>query len=197
MVALRKHAPTRMTVDEFLAWDPGDPTAPRWQLVDGEPVAMAPGSDAHGSIQSEIVRLLGNHLLERGSPCRAVTEPGIVPRLRAEQNYRVPDIGVTCAPPSDGLMLPEPVLLIEILSPSNEVETRANIWAYASIPSMREILAVRSTRIEAELLIRDAEGNWPAEPTSIGPGGSVTLPSIDFTAPLAAFYRTTALAARG
>ena len=185
-----------MTVDEFLAWDPGDPTVARWQLVDGEPVAMAPGSDAHGSLQAEIAALLRNHLLERGSPCRAVTEPGILPRLRAEQNYRVPDIGVTCAPPSDGLMLPDPVLLIEILSPSNEVETRANIWAYASIPSVREILAVRSTRVEAELLIRGADGSWPAEPTIIGPDGSVMLPSIGFAAPLVAFYRTTALAVR-
>ncbi len=195
MVALRKHAPTRMTVDEFLAWDPGDPSV-GWQLIDGEPVAMAPGSDAHGSIQGEIARLLGNHLLERGGPCRIVTEPGVVPRVRADQNYRVPDIAITCAPPSDGLMVPEPVVLIEILSPSNEVDTRANIWAYATIPSVREILAVRSTRIEAELLIRDADGNWPAKPVIIGPGGSVTLPSIGFTTPLAAFYRTTAIAAR-
>jgi hypothetical protein len=32
--------PDRMTVAEFLAWDaPGET---RWQLVDGEPVAMAP-----------------------------------------------------------------------------------------------------------------------------------------------------------
>ena len=185
-----------MTVDEFLAWDPGDPTIATWQLIDGEPVAMAPGSDAHGSIQGEIARLLGNHLLERNNACRAVTEPGVVPRVRAEHNYRVPHIGVTCAPPSDGLMLPDPILLIEILSPSNEVETRANIWAYATIPSVREILAVRSTRIEAELLIRDTDGNWPAEPLVIGPGGNLTLPSIDFTAPLAAFYRTTALAGR-
>ena len=196
MVALRKHAPTRMTVDEFLAWDPDDPSAAGWQLIDGEPVAMAPGSQAHGSIQNEIGRLLGNHLLERGSPCRTITEPGIVPRVRSDRNYRVPDIGVTCAPPSDSQMVPEPVLLIEILSPSNEVETRANIWAYATIPSLREILAVRSTRIEAELLIRDADGSWPAEPIMIGPDGNVTLPSIDFTAPLAAFYRTTALARR-
>jgi Uma2 family endonuclease len=195
MVAVRKRAPTRMTVDEFLAWDPGDPSV-AWQLIDGEPVAMAPGSDAHGSIQSEIARLLGNHLLERGSPCRAVTESGVVPRMRADQNYRVPDLGVTCAPPSDGLMLPEPVLLIEILSPSNEVDTRANIWAYATIPSVREILAVRGTRTEAELLIRGPDGNWPAEPAMIGRDGGVTLPSIGFTAPLAAFYRTTALAVR-
>lgn len=196
MVALRKRAPTRMTLDEFLAWEPADPTASTWQLIDGEPVAMAPGSDAHGSIQGEIAALLRNHLLERRSPCRVVMEPGIIPRVRADRNYRVPDLGVTCAPPSGALMLPEPVLLIEILSPSNELETRSNIWAYTTIPSVREILAIRSTRIEAELLVRDGDGNWPAQPVIVGAGDSLTLPSIGFTAPLVAFYRTTTLADR-
>jgi Uma2 family endonuclease len=183
-----------MTLDEFLAWDPRDPSVHTWQLIDGEPVAMAPGSDAHGAIQSELARLLGNHLLERNSPCRVVTEPGIVPRVRANRNYRVPDLGITCTPPSDSLMVQEPILLIEILSPSNKPETRSNIWAYTTLPSVREILAIRSTRIEAELLTRGADGNWPAEPEIIGPAGLVTLPSIGFTMALAAFYRTTALA---
>ena len=93
-----------------------------------------------------------------------MTEPGIVPRVRANRNYRVPDLGVTCAPPSHDLMVSEPIVLIEILSPSNEADTRANIWAYTTVPSVREILAIRSTRIEAELLVRGADGTWPAEP---------------------------------
>jgi Uma2 family endonuclease len=87
-----------MTLDEFLWWDPHDPSGRTWQLIDGKPAAIAPGNDTHGSLQAEIARLLGNHLLERGSACRAVTEPGIIPRVRANRNYRVPDLGVTCAP---------------------------------------------------------------------------------------------------
>src|SRR5580698_6031783 len=140
MVALRKHAPARMTLNEFLEWDPGDRTRRTWQLIDGEPAAMAPGSETHAALQSEIARLLGNHLIEQGSQCRVLTEPGIVPRVRANRNYRVPDLGVTCAPPSRNLMIAEPVLLIEILSPSNEADTWANVWTYTTIPSVREIL---------------------------------------------------------
>src|SRR4249919_758686 len=109
MVALRRRAPARMTLDEFLAWDSGDRSGRPWQLIDGEPVAMAPGSDAHGAIQSEIGALLRNHLLEQRSPCRVVTEPGIVPRVRANRNYRIPDLGVTCTPPSLDLMMAEPI----------------------------------------------------------------------------------------
>jgi len=194
MVTLRKHIPARMTVNEFLAWDSGDRTGRTWQLIDGEPVAMAPGSESHGAIQSELNGLLRNHLIERGSPCRVLTEPGIVPRVRAKRNYRIPDLGVTCAPPSHNLMVSEPILLIEILSPSNESETWANVWTYTTIPSVREILIVHSTRQEAELLRRRADGSWPEEPDMIRAGADVVLASIDFVVPLASLYRTTVLA---
>ena len=92
-------------------------------------------------------------------------------------------------------MLPDPVLLIEILSPSNEVETWANVWTYASIPSVAEILVIQSTRIGAQLLRRGADGQWPDQPEAIGPDAPLTLTSIDFTVPLRAIYRTTVLSA--
>ena len=193
MVALRKRLPTRMTVAEFLSWDSGDPSGRRWQLIDGEPLAMAPGSETHGAIQGELIGLLRDHLLEQRSPCRVIAEPGVVPRVRADRNYRVPDLGVTCAKPSLDLTVSEPVLLVEVLSPSNEADTRANIWAYTTIPSVRELLVVNSTRIEAELLRRDSHGVWPEQPELIGPGGTLILASVDLTLPLTALYRTTAL----
>ena len=74
-----------------------------------------------------MARLLGNHLVAQGSPCHVVTGPGIVPRVRANRNYRVPDLGATCAQASNEPMVAEPNLLVEILSPSNEAETRSNI----------------------------------------------------------------------
>jgi Uma2 family endonuclease len=91
-------------------------------------------------------------------------------------------------------MLPEPVLLIEIMSPSNEAETWANIWTYISIPSVTEIVAIHSTRIEAELLRRQADGSWPKQPEIIGPDGTLTLHGIGYSMPLAALYRTTTMA---
>ena len=196
MVALRKRPPEPMTLTEFLAWEPKDRSGRTWQLIDGEPLAMAPGNETHGAIQNEIAALLRNHLLERDSPCRSITEPGIVPQTGASRNYRVPDIGVTCAPPSDGDALPEPVLLVEIPSPSNAKATRPNVWANTTIPSVREITVVHSTRIEAELLRRRPDGNWPDGPQIFGPGDTLTLSSIDFVAPLSLLYRTTIFATR-
>jgi Uma2 family endonuclease len=195
MSAAVHHPFTRMTLDEFLVWNPDKGSELRWQLVDGEPVAMAPASDAHGSIQSELAYLLVDHLRRSGSPCRVITEPGIIPQLRARDNFRIPDLGVTCALPEQGrLEVTQPVLLIEILSPSNEREARANVWAYATVPSVREILLVRSTRVEAELLRRTNDGSWPEQPELIQAGGTLELASLGFTVPLLALYRTTALA---
>ena len=194
MSAALKRPPSRMTVDEFLAWDSGDRTGQRWQLVDGEPVAMAPASDNHGSIQAELARLLGNHLVERGSPCRVVTEPGVVPRVRSNENWRVPDLGVSCTPSSGGVDVPAPVLLVEILSPNNHAETRNNVWAYTTIPSVQEILVVHSTRIEAELLRRRDDGSWPEQPETIEAEQILELASVSFSISLDALYRTTSLA---
>jgi Uma2 family endonuclease len=193
MAAMRGRLPTRMTVDEFLVWDSEDTTGRRWQLIDGEPVLMAPAADIHARIQAELIRLLGNHLLAAGSPCSVVGAPGIVPRVRANENFRVPDLGVTCAPPSGEVMVPEPILLVEILSPSNEAKTWSNIWAYTTIPSVQEILAVRSTRMEVELLRRGADGNWPASPVIVRPPDALGLSSIGFETAVADLYRTAGL----
>ena len=92
------------------------------------------------------------------------------------------------------LMVSDPILLIEILSPSDEIETWANIWAYTTIPSVVEILVVSSTKIEAELLRHRDDGSWPEIPERIGAGDYMKLASIDFSIVLRAFYRTTALA---
>jgi len=184
--------PVVMNVTEFLAWDA--PQGNAWQLVDGQPQAMAPASRTHNAIQGELGRLIGNHLLERGSPCIMVPTPGVVPRVRADSNYRIPDLAVTCTGyQQEEYALSEPVLVVEVLSPSDQAETWGNVWAYTTIPSVREILVLNSTAIEAHLLRRDADGNWPERATLIT-DGELELATIEFRVPLAAIYRTTRLA---
>ena len=190
MTALPK-IPVRMTVAEFFAWNP--PSQQLWQLVDGEPQAMAPASITHGAIQSELCRLIANHLDEHSSPCRVVTTPGVIPRVQSETNFRIPDLAVSCSGyDAEDSALTDPVLLIEILSPSNQAETWANVWAYATIPSVKEILVLRTATIGAELLCRNPDGSWPEQPLTIA-AGNLTLQSIGLTIPLAAAYRTTRL----
>ena len=90
-----------------------------------------------------------------------------------------------------GLIL-APVLIAEILSPSNQAQTWSNVWAYTSIPSVQEILVLHSVSIGAEVLRRGPDGTWPAD-TSKVKAGDLVLDSIGFRAPLADIYRTTRL----
>lgn len=197
MVALPKlpDPPASLSVEDFLAWNPQDGNL--WQLVDGQPQAMAPANRTHGSIQGELGSLLRNHLLERGSPCSVVVTPGVVPPVNAGQNVRVPDLAVTCSGyDTEERILEDPILLVEILSPSNQAETWSNVWTYAAMPSVREILVVRSDSIGAQLLRRNPDGTWPDRPVPVEDGDTLTLESLGFSAPLSALYRTTRLARR-
>jgi Uma2 family endonuclease len=195
MTALSKHPP-RMTIAEFVAWDDG--SGARFQLIDGIPQAMAPARPIHGALQVAAARLLENHLIARASPCRAIAEAGVVPRVRADINLRVPDVAVTCAALDvDQRSVVDPVVIVEILSPSNEAETRESVRAYTTIPSVREILVLHSTHVLAELFRREPDGSWPANPLELGPGDPLELRSLDFSRPLAEFYARTPLAAGG
>jgi Uma2 family endonuclease len=186
--------PPRMTVAEFLEWEPDDRSGARWLLRDGEPEMMAPASDPHGSIQARLVQLLGVHLDARGGRCRVVVAPGVVPEERSEDNCLVPDLGITCAPPTGAHLMHEPLVLIEILSPTNVSRTRANVRAYKTIPTVAEIVVLRSTAIAAEVLRRTPNGEWPQQPDIIDAAGELRLDSIGFTVPLRDAYRTTNLA---
>lgn len=190
MPALAK-LPELMSVHDFLAWVPSD--GRMWQLVDGEPQAMAPPNRTHGTLQGELSRLIGNHLQDKVSPCTLVVTPGVLPHVQAAHNMRVPDLAVTCSDyEAEETGLTDPVLIVEILSPSNQTETWANVWAYTTIPSVREILVLRTTTVGADLLRRGPDGTWPREPDIITEG-DLTLDSIGLRTPLADLYRSTRL----
>jgi len=183
----------RMTVEEFLAWaDDGSPE--KWQLMDGEPFATALARTGHGVIQANLAFLLTGALRARNSPCVTLTEPAVQPRVRSAINLRMPDLAVTCAAFSpDQVVLPNPVLIVEILSPSNEPTTWDNVWAYTTIPSVQEILVVHSIRMRVELLRRQADGSWPEEPLLIEADGTLTLDGAGLTCALPELYRGTHL----
>ena len=191
MVALAE-LPAFMPVDEFLAWEPGDGQA--WQLVDGVPQAMAPTNRTHGALQGELGALLSLRPPERSSPCSVITAPGVIPHVQAGHNVRIPDLGVTCTPYTDEqATLADPVLLVEILSPFTQAETWSNVWTYTTVPSVQEILVLRSASVGAEPLRRAADGARPQRPESVTQGDLV-LDSAGLRTPLAQLYRTTRLA---
>jgi Uma2 family endonuclease len=185
--------PYLMTVAEFLDWETPD-GSDRWELIDGTPEAMAPASDRHGAIHGEVARLIGNHLADMRPDCRVIIESGTRPN---EHNVRVPDLSITCGPLDPGARLGNPLLVIEILSPSNWRRTWANVTLYKTVPGIQEILVLHSTEMKAELLRREPDGVWPGDPLAVLAGDVLRLESIGFAAPLAAFYRTSGMSPPG
>ena len=181
------NVPALMTLEEFLTWDAPGPGL--WQLIDGVPLAMALAGWTHGIIQSTVASLILNHLDEIGGPCVMMTNPGIIPAFRTNRNYFIPDAAVTCSESDIGVPgIRHPILVIEILSPSNHAETWRNIRAYMLMPSVREILVIRSDFVSIDLLRRDAEGAWPDDVATVTEG-AFTLTSLDLTMAVGALYR--------
>ena len=178
----------RMTAEEFLR-RPDDADGTKYELVDGVLRAMSPATVHHGAIQALVAVRIGSHLLDANSPCIAVTEPAVEIRVRAKENRRIPDIGVTCSPYAQRTVdLPDPILLVEILSPGNRKETMENVRAYMTIPSVREILVVNSIGFGVQLLRRQEDGHWPSDFTTFDADGDLTLESIGLTMPAKSFY---------
>lgn len=175
-----------LTADQFLDW-PGDGTGRAYQLIDGEPVAMSPAMESHGRLQARLARWLGNHLAAHRPGCEVVVAAGVQPRADAAHNVRVPDLLVTCSPDTRRYT-EEPVLIVEILSPSNARETREAVRACLSIPSLREALVLGSEAMVAEVLTRDADGAWPAQPVPFGPGDTLVLETLGFEIAIDALY---------
>ena len=186
--------PVRMTSEEFLRSNlrlgPG-----KHELIHGVVVAMAPASPTHAVLQNRLGYLLTRHFEGNQMPCRAMTEAGVKPRLRAKWNLRVPDLLVTCgAPPGpNDRVVDEPIVVIEILSTSNRSDPDNSIIACATIPSVKEMLVVDSQEQFVEVWRRDEFGNWPFEGEIATLGGSVALASIGLTLSLADIYAGTHL----
>lgn len=181
--------PRPMTIEEFLDWADRQPG--RWELRDGVPSRMAPASVPRGLIQVEIVDRLLQHL--RGTRCTPLTGVSMIPRGRAAHNMLVPDVTVACNPEQDGRSAGDPRVLFEILSPSNERDTRDNIWRFMSIPGVREIVVLDSTQVAGELLARAENGPWPDDARRLEGDAILTLASLGFAVPFREFYARTRL----
>ncbi len=183
----------RMTTGQFLDWDGGGHQG-KLELANGHVRAMSPASGTHALIQANLAYLVGAHLRAKGLPCRVGTEAPIVPHLHANYNVRAPDLAVTCAPVSDSKIFPDPVLIIEVMSPGNKREMWESIWACATVPSLIEVAVIDSEVVRAEVFRKDAAGAWPKDPEVSEAGGVLLLQSIGARLTLSDIYAGTHLA---
>jgi Uma2 family endonuclease len=178
MSASAKKLPELMTVDEFIAW-PGDGTGLWYDLVDGRLRAHAAPNDLHATMHGTLAYLLIAHVREHLPFCRVAIGGGVRPRIKSNWNYRVPDITMTCSKNAKGQHdVPDPVVIIELLSPSNQADTWDNVRNYATVPSISDIVIIDTQRIHADVLTRDDKGHWPANPVEVQRGGVIALTSL-------------------
>jgi Uma2 family endonuclease len=177
--------PLRMSLAEFLDWDDGTDTL--YELVEGRIVAMAPPNDAHGTIIMNIGLAIGPALK---APCRIVGNAGIVLPER-DDRYYVADLAVTCdQPASQRRFLPEPRLMVEVLSRSTAAHDRGLKGEdYRQLASVQEILFVSNDERRVVRLRREVD-HWAID-DFIG-DASVRLVSIDATMSLSTIYANVA-----
>jgi len=190
MNQIARPLPPSMTADEFLDW-PGDGSGRKFELVDGRLRPVSPASTTHGRLQANLTFLIMAAIRAAGLPLWTITEGAVIPGQAPAINVRVPDVIVTGASDrEDGKTVLEPVMLVEVLSPSNQRNTRESLRAYATIASVQEIVAVHSKRLRIEVSRRDADGGW-SEPEIVGPTGVLRLASVSLAAPMEEVYAGT------
>jgi Uma2 family endonuclease len=141
MIAMSNLAKARMTVDEFLTWAGERPG--RFELVAGEPLAMSPEGVAHAEIKFAVQAALAAEVRRRALPCRMLPD-GMTVRVDETTAYE-PDALVYCGErlPSAAVEVPNPVIVVEVLSPSTRrVDASTRLAGYFRVPSVLHYLIV-------------------------------------------------------
>lgn len=184
MIALPKH---KMTADEFLAWAEALPKeAGKFELWDGDVIVkhgpagqMNAERSQHWDVKGAAYRALHDAIKRAGLPCFAAIDGASV-RLSSSKLVE-PDVLVYCGEkvPRDVLEVPNPVIVVEVLSPSTQsMDLGVKLQGYFALPSLHHYLVIDPDR---PLLIHHKRGTGDALETRIVSGPSLRLdpPGLD------------------
>src|SRR5437870_7975678 len=173
------------SLDEFLAWEREQPE--RYEYARGVITSMTGGSLDHSTIASNLWTVLRDGL--RGSACRAFRGDA---KVIANDSLRYPDLSVTCTlvRGNDDVVL-EPVLVIEVISPSTERDDRGRKkFDYFATPAIQQYAIIEQEARRIDLYTR-AGDSWTNE---IVQGNAVLkLSSIGVEVSLDTIYEDTEL----
>jgi Uma2 family endonuclease len=141
-MATQPQAPTpRITVEEFLAWAEGRPG--RYELFRGEVFAQAAEPAAHWEVKLATHVALLAAIKAKALPCHVVPD-GATVRIDETTAYE-PDAMVYCGAPlsPDALLVENPVVIVEVLSPSTSRADRGRKLAdYFRLASVAHYLII-------------------------------------------------------
>lgn len=180
-------AVTRYSVADYLALERASEI--KHEFYDGEIFAMAGASLPHNKIVGSLIRRIGN-LLE-GRDCLVL--PSDIRVQCPTGLYTYPDVTVVCGPPEleddeHQDMLLNPLVLIEVLSPSTEAYDRGRKFGhYKTIESLQEYVVVAQDRAAIDHFARQPDGRWIL--TSVTQlDESLVLPAVDIEVPATEIY---------
>ena|ERR1700730_3764300 len=131
------------------------------EFLDGVMYAMSGGSLRHSDLASNVLAELRAML--RSSECKAFNSDLRV-RVSARM-YAYPDVSVVCGKPlladDQQDVLLNPVIIVEVLSPSTEQYDRGmKFQLYRTIESLREYILVDQDKVLIEQYIRQDASTW-------------------------------------
>lgn len=133
--------PGALDVDAFLAWAKDKPG--RFELHNGEVVAMAPERVWHARAKFAVQRALSDAVERAGLPCHVIPD-GVAVHVSENQWYE-PDAMVHCGPQAgpDDLNIVDPVVVVEVISPSTaRLDETAKLVGYFSVASLQHYVLV-------------------------------------------------------
>jgi Uma2 family endonuclease len=145
------------TYAEYLALE--EESSVRHEYLDGEIYAMAGGSPDHAALAAAVIALVRGQL---APGCRVFTSDLRV-RIPATGLTTYPDVAVVCGKTiraaDDPIAVVNPVLLVEVTSPSTEDYDRgAKLLHYRALSSVQEVLIVSHREPQLTLHRRDGDG---------------------------------------
>jgi Uma2 family endonuclease len=136
------HAPPRMTVEQFIDWAMAQPRG-RFELYGGRVVQMSPERTKHTEIKGNAYYALRAAAQKAGERCHILTD-GATVKIDDHTAYE-PDALVYCGNrlPGDTVIIPEPVVVVEVTSPSSEArDAGIKLAGYFKLPSLVHYLIV-------------------------------------------------------
>jgi Uma2 family endonuclease len=159
------------------------------EYISGEILAMAGGTPEHSAIATEVRRILGNLLLERG--CE-VFDSDLKVRIEDAGPFFYPDASVVCGEPAfdANFCLRNPVLIVEVLSEGTAVYDRGEKFRnYRRLDSLRHYLLIDQNQCHVEHY-RQVEGFfWELVGEYNQRQDTITLNEMEITLTLNEIYR--------
>jgi len=173
-----------MTVDQFLAWAPGQ--RGRYELFSGVAYAMSPERAGHAETKHAVAKALASAIARAKLACWTLPD-GMTVRVDRHTAHE-PDALVYCGAklPSDALEVPEPVIVVEVLSPSTRhIDASAKLAGYFRLPSVFHYLIVD---IDNRLVIHHARSEGDVISTRILQTGVLDLSPPGFKVSVAKLF---------